>query len=327
MKKLIIFLTFIYCSHNYAQTLYVIDESFKIVAYDQNGLPTLIKQFENYFSDIAVTSLGEIYLTSGTRLYHYDVSNDQLSEVFIISNSFGSNTSLTAGHNNDLYFLTDLQNLFKYDITNNSLELIANLGVQTPGDLVFYKGNLIFKRSGTDQISAYNIYNDTIDAIFCLPDSSFWNAYGIANHVNSCGDNTLIISRDFELFEIDLENDTLTPLNFTHDTSIFGLATNTEYLAANCNSTLTTNPCSLSVEEYNFFSSDIIFYPNPVKSYINIKTNIIYDTVTIIDINGRVILNSEKNQRKIDVSELSSGIYFFKIINGEQSRIEKFVKN
>ena len=193
--------------------------------------------------------------------------------------------------------------------------------------IVFYKGNLIFKRSGSDQISAYNINSGTINAIFCFPDSSFWNSYGIANHVNSCGDNTIILSRGPDLFEIDLENDTLTPLGFTHDTSIFGLATNTEYLASNCNTTLTTNPCSLSVEDYDLLNSGIVFYPNPVSDYLNIKTSIIYDTLSIIDINGRIISTSEKSQRKIDVSELSSGIYFFKIINGEQSRIEKFVKN
>jgi hypothetical protein len=327
MKKLIIFLTFIYCNFNYAQTLYAIDETFKIVAYDQNGQSSLIKQFEDYFSDIAVTSSGEIYLCSTRRIYHYDVSNDNLNQVLVIPNSFGSNTSLTAGHNNDLYFLTDLQNLCKYDITNNSLELIVNLGVQTPGDIVFYKGNIIFKLSGSNQIRAYNIYNATVNDIFCLPDSSFWNSYGIANHVNSCEENTIILSKGSELFEIDLENDTLTPLDFTHDTTIFGLTTDTEYLASNCNTTLTANPCTLSVDDYDFLKSGILFYPNPVKDYINIKFNITYDSLIIIDINGRVILASEKNQRRIDVSELNSGIYFFEIVKGEQSRIEKFVKN
>jgi|GEM_PF-6740698 len=326
MKKLIIVLAFIYCNFNYAQTLYVIDQLFEIKTYNQNGQPTLIKQFDIYFSDIAVSNSGEIYLSSNTRIYHYDDINDNLNQVSLIPNSFGNNTSLTAGYNNDLYFLTDLQNLCKYDITNNTIEIITNLGAQTPGDIVFYKGNIIFKRSGSDQINAYNIYNGTITTIFCFPDSSFWNSYGIANHVNSCDDNTLIISRGAELFQIDLESNILTQLDFSHDVPIFGLATDTEFLASNCNTTLTTNPCALSIEDYDFLNSGILFYPNPVKDEINIKDNITYDTLSIIDINGKTIRTSDKNQRAINVSELSSGVYFFKIINGEQSRIEKFIK-
>ncbi|WCO01513.1 T9SS type A sorting domain-containing protein [Psychroserpens ponticola] len=327
MKKLILFLTLFYYNINYAQTLYAIDQDFKISTYDQNGQLLLIKQFEDYFSDIAVSSLGEIYLTSSTRLYHYDVINDNLNQVYLLPNSIGSNTSLTAGHNNDLYFLTDFQNLCRYDITNNSLEIITNLGAQTPGDIVFYKGNIIFKLSGSDLISAYNLSNATTHNIFCFPDSSFWNSYGIANHFNSCGDNIIILSRGSELFELNLENNTLTLLNIVHDTPIFGLATDTEYLASNCNTTLNENPCALSLEDYNFLNSGILFYPNPVGNYINIKNNIVYDTLSIIDINGRIINTYRKNQRKINVSELSNGVYFFKITNGEQSRIEKFVKN
>ena len=317
MKKFIPVILFVYCSINYSQTLYVIDEAFKIDTYDQNGQSILVKQFDAYFSDIAISSSGEIYLSSNSRIYHYDVVNDNLSQIFIIPNSFGTNTSLTAGHTNDLYFLTDLQNLCRYDITNNALELITNLGAQTPGDIVFYKGNIIFKLSGTDQIRAYNINNGAVNNIFCLPDSSFWNSYGIANHVNSCGDNTIILSRGAELFELD----------FNHDTTIFGLATNTEYLALDCNTNLSENPCSLSVEDYDFLTSGILFYPNPVKNYINIKTNIMYDSLQIIDMNGKVISISGKNLKKIDVSELSSGIYFFEMVYNEQSRIEKFVKN
>ena len=326
MKKLILLFVFIHCNLNYAQTLYLCDASQRIMSYNQNGQPTLIKQFDFAYNDIAISSLGEIYTTTGGRIDRYNVVSDDFTQVFFIPPNIGYNTSLTAGYNNDLYFLTEFNNLCRYDITNNTFEVLANLGLHTPGDIVFYKGNILFEADGTNKIRAYNVNNQTMNIVFCLPLALSYS-YGIANHYNSCGENIIILSHGSNFYEIDLENDTIETLNFSHTSVINGLATSTEYLASNCNTSLTANPCYLSVEDYDFLNSGLLFYPNPVGDYLNIKENIVYDSFSIFDVNGRIIVTSEKNKRTLNVSELNSGVYFFKIVKGEQSRIEKFVKN
>lgn len=60
-------------------------------------------------------------------------------------------------------------------------------------------------------------------------------------------------------------------------------------------------------------------YPNPAKNYINIEMinqNITKYSVVITDATGRIVLQS-KNESKIDVSSLSSGVYFGTFSIGE----------
>jgi hypothetical protein len=72
------------------------------------------------------------------------------------------------------------------------------------------------------------------------------------------------------------------------------------------------------------------FYPNPTSSVLNIKNETVINTISILDINGRVVIQSSTiNNRttSIDVSELNAGIYFIQLTdeNGVVST-QKFVK-
>ena len=67
-------------------------------------------------------------------------------------------------------------------------------------------------------------------------------------------------------------------------------------------------------------SSNIRVYPNPAKDYLHIKTKQQFE---IIDLQGRVLLKSEKTTKSININQLKAGIYFIKF---EDGRVEKFVK-
>lgn len=65
-------------------------------------------------------------------------------------------------------------------------------------------------------------------------------------------------------------------------------------------------------------SNKIKIYPNPSSDFIKISNNLkTISSIKIIDVNGRVIHNINTNtfSGKIDVSNLSKGIYFIKINN------------
>jgi len=71
-------------------------------------------------------------------------------------------------------------------------------------------------------------------------------------------------------------------------------------------------------------------WPNPVTTEINIRSNQLMNHVEISDINGKVFLSEEAagvTSTKLDVSNLSGGMYFVKIqdINGNSSTT-KFTK-
>ena len=68
-------------------------------------------------------------------------------------------------------------------------------------------------------------------------------------------------------------------------------------------------------------------YPNPVNNYINIYSNNEISKVEIYDLFGNKILVKEKeNLNRFNLSQLSSGIYLFKIFSREIIEIKRIIK-
>ena len=76
------------------------------------------------------------------------------------------------------------------------------------------------------------------------------------------------------------------------------------------------------------FVNDLILYPNPTKGIINLNTTYGFDEAiySVFDIGGRRVLNSKFNSNQIDVSELSAGTYILRIMNNNQIKTQKFIK-
>ena len=67
-------------------------------------------------------------------------------------------------------------------------------------------------------------------------------------------------------------------------------------------------------------------YPNPVKDFLNIALNgFEAQTYQVIDMSGRVVMQGVYTE-KLDVSGLDSGLYILKLMIGEKSKSERFVK-
>lgn len=81
----------------------------------------------------------------------------------------------------------------------------------------------------------------------------------------------------------------------------------------------------------SFVSNSISVYPNPATSVVNLssKDGLIFENVTIVDVNGRTVKTVAVNQTQsqINVSDLNSGIYFLNIETNEGSTVKKFIKN
>jgi len=81
--------------------------------------------------------------------------------------------------------------------------------------------------------------------------------------------------------------------------------------------------------EDNSITKDYIIYPNPTNSMLYIS-HTSYDEfkVTLMDITGKVLQNAIlTNQKGIDVSCYSQGMYFIQIENGSEKSSFKFIKN
>lgn len=69
-------------------------------------------------------------------------------------------------------------------------------------------------------------------------------------------------------------------------------------------------------------------FPNPASSEINLSTNIHISSVEVFNVIGKKVISiANLNDNKIDVSNLTNGIYILRISSGNSSITKKFVKN
>lgn len=102
----------------------------------------------------------------------------------------------------------------------------------------------------------------------------------------------------------------------------------------------TTSPTAGGIFKYtgtvlktdSFVSNKFTSYPNPANDLVTITNsdNILFSEITITDLNGRTVKNfkvSDLSETQINVSELTTGVYFMNITTDEGVAVKKFVKN
>jgi hypothetical protein len=91
------------------------------------------------------------------------------------------------------------------------------------------------------------------------------------------------------------------------------------------NNYTTTIQNTLGLPE-NDFINDIIAYPNPVKEFLNFKTQHNILKIEIYDIVGRKLSSNSVADNKIDLSDLKAGNYILKIYTEKETMNTKIVK-
>ena len=74
--------------------------------------------------------------------------------------------------------------------------------------------------------------------------------------------------------------------------------------------------------------NSIMVYPNPASTTVNIKCDSMIKSVTIYDIEGRVLETDliNNNSAAIDITGKTNGLYFLKITSDKGSKVEKLMK-
>ncbi|MBF8149187.1 VCBS repeat-containing protein [Winogradskyella sp. F6397] len=73
---------------------------------------------------------------------------------------------------------------------------------------------------------------------------------------------------------------------------------------------------------------DLTIYPNPVEADLTIKTSadVINKIATVFDVNGKRVLNQKLKSNTVDVSNLTSGVYFLRLESEGKIIKRKFIK-
>ena len=93
------------------------------------------------------------------------------------------------------------------------------------------------------------------------------------------------------------------------------------FTQSNCD----TNYTSIQVSAKDYAKSKIHVYPNPTSGFLNIESDQKYNSISIVDINGKEIYKVNKSER-IDISEFPNGIYLVKIDGSENFELKKIYK-
>lgn len=93
----------------------------------------------------------------------------------------------------------------------------------------------------------------------------------------------------------------------------------------------TLNQCLTTSIKEQKNQNEFTLSPNPTNAVLNVSssTRVNHFKIEIIDALGKVLISEdykELNQTSINVSNLSSGIYFIKVISGENTSTKKFIK-
>jgi len=65
-------------------------------------------------------------------------------------------------------------------------------------------------------------------------------------------------------------------------------------------------------------------YPNPTSNHVQIETDLRVDNIEVIDISGHIVLQTKKTD--LNISPLTSGVYFVRIYSDNQTIMKKIIK-
>ena len=277
-----------------------------------------------------------------------------------VNNSlFYNNTAADVGSNDgfsgsSFYIGANNGSTANAEITNNTFSSNFDFGNNSPND----KGTVVLRRlSTTDVVTAeihnnifWNNYSDfsglptdknigmlngiNITSLNYTHNNNNPGTFDLSTIVNSLteSDNLAVdplfvdeANFDFSLQAtspmIDVGDDTKVPSEVTED-----LAGNGRIVGSSVDLGA-YEYVTLSNDNFDYDTATFSIYPNPTRDFINIESqNAKIDEVVIFDINGRKVKTSQAD--KINVSELSSGVYLMKI-KAEQSNaieVKRFIK-
>ena len=283
--------------------------------------------------DIAFGPDGELYGATTYALIEMNLQNSTYTTLYEFPVP-GQYNSLVCNSDRQILALEYHTNhLVTIDLTTLTEVSDVVLSESTPGDLTFYKGNLIFQGTTSNNILSYD--GTTVRTVACAiprPSGENFLFYGLSNYTDPCENNFVCgISEDGHFYRFDVEAHTSTDLGAIayNPEPINGSATVNEYTASAC-AFLNLNEidCTVKVEEEQL--SDPFLYPNPTTDVLHIQgldmhTGLFF---TIHSLDGRKLIEGALTP-DIDLSTFPSGMYLLHIYNRSKtlSTTKRIVKN
>ena len=290
--------------------------------------------FDNQLISLDVTNNAALIQLncSGNQLTSLDVSNNPALDF--LSCNTNQLTSLNISQNTALTELDCIDNqLTSLDLSNNAA--LTNLKLQTNQLTsldVSQNTNLTFLNCINNQLTSLDVSNNTaLTYLTCR-----------FNQLTSLdiSQNTALTALDCinnQLISLDVRNGNNTNFNIFYSTFNSDLIcifvddadwSATNWTNIDSTSTFVNNEaeCDILSLGDNSLVLDVNIYPNPTANYLFIEGNKNPLAISIYNLLGTEVV-SEFNTHKIEVSELSKGVYIINVSDGVSQTNKKFIKN
>lgn len=329
---------------------------------DFNGTDWLANEQNGFFNDDFSTTLNPIWtsfsgiwsLTSGNLIQTdeinsntniYAACNQNSASKFLYQFKFritGSGTNKRAGfhymsdnaalanrgNSYFVWFRQDNAKLQFYKVTNDTFALVKDVPFAFSAN-VWYDAKVVYDKT-TGQTDVYvndNLISSWIDTA----------PYTVGNYISPRSGQCVYEMDDIMVFKERTGSELITVgQNPTDDIRYEGTP------AGRINSIVIDSAYNVSITQTEWVNVDFLtsvnelnnsaikIYPNPVKNdlMINGLPNSIV-TINITDISGKIVFTTTTNSTKtqqLNLSSLSSGVYFLKMNFTETSKIIKFIK-
>ena len=280
-----------------------------------------------YFSEIGDNSFG------GGKLSKIDITDPELIVNEVLSGLYNPYGLVING--NDLY-LAEFQKsrIIKIDITESFPTISEVIAGIRPFGLVVNGNDMYISQwiIGEPKISKIDITLETPTI------SDVISTEGLFPFGLTLKDNNLFmvgydqqVSRN-RLFRFDITSSS--PIIIVKDLTSIGIFGPRGFVI-NGNDAYISERGPQRISKFDFdllLSTDNIslkdefkIYPNPVKNVLNLSSELPIELIKIYSLQGQLIQVTSENQ--IDVSLLSSGLYFVSIIVDGENIVKKFIKN
>ncbi|WP_298137247.1 T9SS type A sorting domain-containing protein [Flavobacterium sp.] len=275
-------------------------------------------------------SYSQIPAPAGCRTFDkLDTNNDGFTsfEIDIYLNYVRSYALSEFGYNLNGYNLTLYPS--QTDHNNNTNPILSSNYINVVANQQYCYLKATYSGSGTSYNQADLDYNLTCHILVVHQPTSNYDNDGVANGLEDLNTNLRLGDDDTDADGIpnfkdtDDDNDGVLTINEDYNTNGNPVDDDTN---SNGIPDFLDNTNTLQIIENNFS----IFYlqPNPVNEILNISyTENLNQTVTIIDVNGRILKKYNNSPSIIDVSNFENGIYIIQIQSNGKSSYQKFVKN
>ena len=269
---------------------------------------------------------------SGNQLIFLDVSqNTTLTDLVCNTNQL---TSLNISQNTALTDLACVDNqLTSLDLSNNAALTYLEFQTNQLTTLdISQNTNLTFLNCINNQLTSLDVSNNTALTYLTCRFNQLTSL-----DVSQNNSLTALDCINNKLINLDVRNGNNTNFNIFYSTFNSDLicifVDDADWSATNL---INIDPTSTFVNDEaecdilslgdNLLVLDVNIYPNPTANYLFIEGNKNPLAISIYNLLGAEVI-SESNTHKIDVSELSKGVYIINVSDGVSQTNKKFIKN